>query len=149
MIKPIVLAMIVCDYYYRDMHSGKSVLAGTFSSINSPSFPTKHGNCGVYLVLTDVAHDGKLQLEFKKEDGSFAMKLPAWHVKRPDSRRAMVEVGGNIAGLPLPSEGEYEFVVLWEDAEVFSRRMSAVKIAFGERPTSPPDATSPDDTSRQ
>ena len=118
MIKPIVLAMIVCDYYYRDMQTGKSVLAGTFSSINSPSFPTKHGNCAVYLAITDVGRDGKLQLEFKKEDGSFAMKLPPWQVARPENRRAVVEIGGNINGLPLPSEGEYEFAVLWEDMQV-------------------------------
>jgi hypothetical protein len=142
--KPIVLAMIVCDYYYRDMHSGKSVLSGTFSSINSPAFPAKHGNCGVYIALTDVAADGKLEVEFRKEDGSFGMKLPGWQLKRPENRRSVVEIGGNINGLPLPSEGEYEFVVLWEGAEISSRRMSAVKIAMGGQPSQPPDATSPD-----
>ncbi len=126
--KPIVLAMIVCDHYYRDVHTGKSVLAGTFSSINSPSFPTKHGNCAVYLAMTDVAQDGKLQLVFKKENGDFSMKLPPWEVKRPETRRAVVEVGGNINGLPLPEEGDYEFVVVWEGLEIFSRRMRAVKV---------------------
>jgi len=145
--KPIVLAMIVCDYYYRDMHTGKSVLSGTFSSINSHAFPAKHGNCGVYIALTDVAADGKLEVEFRKEDRSFAMRLPGWQLKRPENRRSVVEIGGNINGLPLPSEGEYEFVVLWEGAEVSSRRMSAVEIAMGvgqwEPP--PPDATSPDE----
>jgi hypothetical protein len=144
MIKPIVLAMVVCDYYYRDVHTGKSVLAGTFNSINSPAFPAKHGNCAIYLAMTDVANDGRLQLEFKKEDGSFAMKLPPWQVKRPESRRSVVEIGGNINGLPLPSEGEYEFVVLWDDLEVFSRRMRAVKVEMGAPPQAPGDATTPD-----
>ncbi|MBD3240649.1 MAG: hypothetical protein GF331_08705 [Chitinivibrionales bacterium] len=126
--KPIVLAMVVCDHYYRDVHTGKSVIAGTFSSINSPSFPTKHGNCAVYLAMTDVAQDGKLQLVFRKEHGDFSMKLPPWEVKCPKDRRAVVEVGGNINGLPLPEEGDYEFVVMWEGVEVFSRRMRAVKM---------------------
>jgi len=145
--KPIVLAMIVCDYYYRDVHSGKSVLAGTFSSINSLAFPTKHGNCAVYLAITDVAQDGKLEMEFRKEDRSFAIKLVAWDVKRPENRHVVVEIGGNINGLPLPSEGEYEFAVLWDGAEVFARRMRAVKMDLpGQRPgrQAPPDATSPD-----
>ncbi len=145
MLKPIVLAMVVCDHYYRDMNTGKSVLAGTFSSINSPSFPAKHGNCAVYVALTDVAQDGSLQLEFKKEDGSFGMRLPPQQVKCPENRRAVIEIGVTINGLPLPSEGEYEFVVLWEDTEVFSRRMRAVKISMGEQPAKPSDATSPDD----
>ncbi|MCX7727094.1 MAG: hypothetical protein N2053_09635 [Chitinispirillaceae bacterium] len=126
--KPIVLAMIICDYYYRDTHSGKSILAGTFSSINSPSFPTKHGNCAVYIALTDVAVKGKIQLIFRKEGGGFSMPLPPWEVQQPENRRGVVEIGGNINGLPLPEEGDYEFVLLWEGAEIASRRLTAVKI---------------------
>ncbi len=142
--KPIVLAMIICDQYYRDVHTGKSVLAGTFSSINSPSFPTKHGNCAVYLALTDVAQDGRLQLVFKKEDGDFSMKLPPWNVQRQENRRAVVEIGGNINGLPLPEEGDYEFLVLWGEHEIFSRRLRAVKIDVKMPPQQPPGTVPPD-----
>jgi len=126
--KPIVLAMIICDYYYRDAHTGKSILSGTFSSINSPSFPAKHGNCAIYIALTDISQSGELQLVFKKEDGPFSMKLPAWQVKGPGDRRAVVEIGGNINGLPLPEEGDYEFVVYWNETEIFARRFRASKI---------------------
>jgi hypothetical protein len=134
--KPIVLAMIVCDYYYRDVHTGKSVLAGTFSSINSPTFPSKHGNCAIYIALTDVAKKGELQLLFRKEGGSFSMTLPPWNVEPTDNRRAVVEIGGNINGLPLPEEGFYEFVVIWDGFEIFSRRLAAVKVDF-ETPQPP------------
>jgi hypothetical protein len=126
--KPIIPAMVICDYYYRDSHTGKSILSGTFSSINSPSFPSKHGNCAVYVALTDVAADGTAQLIFRKEGGSFSMELPPWEVKKPDHRRAVVEIGGNINGLPLPEEGNYEFVLLWNGMEIAHRRLSAVKI---------------------
>ncbi|MBD3345380.1 MAG: hypothetical protein GF401_09995 [Chitinivibrionales bacterium] len=136
--KPIVLAMIICDYYYRDSHTGKSILSGTFSSINSPKFPSKHGNCAVYIALTDVAQNGKIQLEFKKENGPFSMKLPPWDVKCPENRRAVVEIGGNINGLPLPEEGYYEFVVLWNENEISSRRLKAVKIDVGPEDSPPP-----------
>ncbi|HEX2956901.1 MAG TPA: hypothetical protein VHO70_08710 [Chitinispirillaceae bacterium] len=126
--KPIVPAMVICDYYYRDSHTGKSILSGTFSSINSPSFPSKHGNCAVYVALTDVAADGTAQLVFRKEGGSFSMELPPWEVKKPDNRRVVVEIGGNINGLPLPEEGNYEFVLFWNGMELAHRRLSAVKI---------------------
>lgn len=125
--KPIVLAMIICDYYYRDTHSGKSIISGTFSSINVGSFPSKHGNCAVYIALTDVAKSASVQLVFKKEDGDFSMKMPPWQVQCPENRRAVVEIGGNINGLPLPEEGYYEFVVYWDQEELFSRRLRAVK----------------------
>ena len=126
--KPIVLAMVICDYYYRDTHTGKSILAGTFSSINSPNYPSKHGNCAVYVALTDVAANGKAQLVFRKENGPFNMQLPPWDVQAPDHRRAVVEIGGNINGLPLPEEGDYEFVLLWNGTEIAHRRLNAVKI---------------------
>ncbi|MBN1603858.1 MAG: hypothetical protein JW915_19765 [Chitinispirillaceae bacterium] len=132
--KPIVPAMVICDYYYRDSHTGKSILSGTFSSINSPSFPSKHGNCAVYVALTDVAADGTAQLVFRKEGGSFSMELPPWDVKMPDSRRAVVEIGGNINGLPLPEEGNYEFALLWNGMEIAHRRLTAVKITLEEPP---------------
>ena len=135
--------MIVCDYYYRDVHSGKSVLAGTFSSINSPTFPSKHGNCAIYIALTDVAKTGELQLIFRKEGGSFSMTLPPWHVEPMDNRRAVVEIGGNINGLPLPEEGVYEFVVLWDGIEIFARRLTATKVDFENPPNQQQDGLPP------
>jgi hypothetical protein len=136
--KPIVLAMFISDYYSRDIHTGKSILSGTFSSINCPVFPTKHGNCAVYIALTDVAADSSAQLVFRKEGGAFSMSLPPWAVKCSDNRRTVVEIGGNISSLPLPEEGEYEFVLLWNGMEIAGRRMAAMTLdtqgGAGENP---------------
>jgi hypothetical protein len=140
--KPIVLAMIICDYYYRDAFTGKSILSGTFSSINSPQFPSKHGNCAIYIALTDVAASGQLQLVFRKEEGEFFLKLPPWNVEPSDNRRAVIEIGGNINGLLLPEEGYYEFVVSWNGLEISSRRLSAVKVQMNEAPPQQNDGSS-------
>jgi hypothetical protein len=129
--------MIICDYYYRDAQSGKSILSGTFSSINASSFPTKHGNCAVYLAVTDIAQKGSLQLVFRKIEGDFSMKLPAWEIACPQDRRTVVEIGGNINGLPIPQPGDYEFSVMWEGNEIFSRRLMAQKVTPAQNP--PPD----------
>ena len=135
--KPIVLAMVICDHYYRDAHTGKSILTGTFNSINCVQFPSKHGNCAVYIALSDVATDGTVQLTFKKEDGDFNMKLPPGQVRRPKNRRDVVEIGGNINGLPLPEEGYYEFLVSWNGLEISSRRLRALKINIKKDPNKP------------
>lgn len=129
--------MTISDYYYRDAGTGKSVIAGTFSTINSPQFPSKHGNCAVYLAITDVAQNGMLQLIFRKEGGSFKMELPPWEVKKPDDRRTVIEIGGNINGLPLPEEGFYEFTVLWDGSEIFTRRLQASKVTMPPQPEAP------------
>ncbi len=136
--KPIVLAMIICDYYYRDVHTGKSILSGTFSSINSAGFPSKHGNCAIYIALTDVASPGNAQLLFRKEGGSFNMQMPPWGVALPEDRRAVVEIGGNINGLPIPEEGDYEFVLLWNGIEIARRRLKASKIEIEPPPEEKP-----------
>ncbi len=132
--KPIVLAMLVADHYYRDSSSGKSIITGTFNSINSSSFPTKHGSCAVYLSITDIAITGEVQLLFRRADGSFSMDLPTWTVECPENRHSVVEIGGNISGLPLPEEGEYEFVVRWNGMDICSRRLYArhIEINRGE-----------------
>jgi hypothetical protein len=129
--------MVICDYYYRDAHTGKSILTGTFNSINCVQFPSKHGNCAVYIALSDVATDGTVQLTFKKEEGDFAMKLPPWEVRRPENRRDVIEIGGNINGLPLPEEGYYEFLVSWNGLEISSRRLRAIKINLQPPPNNP------------
>lgn len=135
--KPIVLAMVICDHYYRDTHTGKSILTGTFNSINCVNFPSKHGNCAVYIALSDVATNGTVQLTFKKEDGDFSMKLPPWEVRRPENRRDVIEIGGNINGLPVPEEGYYEFIVSWNGLEISSRRLRACKINVNQKPNKP------------
>lgn len=135
--KPIVLAMIICDYYYRDAYSGKSILSGTFSSINSPAFPSKHGNCAIYVAMTDVSVDGLAQLVFRKENSEFSMTLPPWEVKKSPDRLAVVEIGGNINGLPIPDEGNYEFVLLWDGQEIARRRLSVNKINIENPPETP------------
>lgn len=135
--------MVICDYYYRDAHSGKSILAGTFSSINSVNFPSKHGNCAVYVAMTDVATDGKAQLVFRKEEGDFSMQLPPWEVKKPENRRSVVEIGGNINGLPVPEPGNYEFVLLWAEHEIAHRRLSVQKVELNMPPQKEDGANKP------
>ncbi len=132
--KPIVLAMVIADHYYRDTNTGKSIITGTFNSINCSDFPTKHGNCAIYISLTDIATSGEIQLSFQKSGGEFSMDLPQWKVDCPEKRHSVVEIGGNIAGLPLPEEGEYEFTVKWNGFEICSRRLLArhVEINRGE-----------------
>ena len=70
------------------------------------------------------------------------MTLPPWDVDPADNRRSVIEIGGNINGLPLPEEGFYEFVVNWDGLEIFSRRLAAVKVAF-DAPPQPPSQQTP------
>ena len=137
--KPIVLAMIICDHYYHDGHTGKSILSGIFSTINCTEFPSIHGNCAIYIVLSDVKTEGEVQITFKKEGGEFLMKLPPWEVKRPKNDKAVIEIGGNINSLPLSEEGDYKFIISWNGVEIASRRLRALQIKMPQESDNPKD----------
>ena len=82
--------------------------------------------------LTEVALlDGvvKRSLFFVRKAG-LSPQMPPSEVMAPENRRVVVEIGGNINGLPLPEEGNYEFVLLWNGQEIASRRLNAVKISL-------------------
>ncbi len=53
--KPIVLAMMLCQQFYRDSGSGNLSLLGCFNHIGSSVFPVRHPDLGVYLAITDCA----------------------------------------------------------------------------------------------
>ncbi len=89
--------------------------------------------------MTDVASNGSAQLIFRKENSEFSMQLPPWDVQATENRNAVIEIGGNINGLPLPEPGNYEFVLLWNGSEIASRRMNVAKIDLDNAPP-PPNA---------
>ena len=78
--------------------------------------------------MTDVAANGTAQLIFRKENGDFSMQLPPWEVQASEDRTSVIEIGGNINGLPLPEPGSYEFGLLWNGLEIARRRVSVLKI---------------------
>lgn len=130
MAKPIITSMIVCDNIYRDQGSQKCVLSGTFSHIFGFKFPTNQVHLAIYIALTDISEEGKLQVIFKREDvvNNFTFPLPVWKVPAmsPDKRNRTIELCGNVAGLPLPEPGEYEFSAFWNDTPIGSKRLSVI-----------------------
>ncbi|MFH1761671.1 MAG: hypothetical protein ABIA63_11285 [bacterium] len=129
MAKPVVQAIVVCDHIYTDRMTGKIVLAGTFADIISVNFPTNHGNLGIYVALTDVSEAGTVRVVFRNEnDTDMAFPLPCWKIEKPIDRIASIELSGNVVGLPMQCEGQFEFLVLWNDVPIGSRRINLKKL---------------------
>lgn len=51
-VKPILLALVVCDSVIREAGTNKLSLIGIFNGIFSPSFPVSHPSLSVYIALT-------------------------------------------------------------------------------------------------
>jgi len=52
-VKPILLALVLCDSVIREAGTGKHSLIGTFNGIFSTSFPCIHPFCSVYIAITE------------------------------------------------------------------------------------------------
>ncbi|MDD4183280.1 MAG: hypothetical protein PHT53_05625 [Candidatus Omnitrophica bacterium] len=61
--KPVIKALLVCDYIITDRNGGKNSLIGIFENINCKTFPHIHGNLGVYVNFSDALGDYEFKLE--------------------------------------------------------------------------------------
>ncbi|MGM0443661.1 MAG: DUF6941 family protein [Fibrobacterota bacterium] len=127
MIKPILLSIVVADHYYRDIQTGKGILAGIFNTISAREFPMRNIRMAVYLAFTDVARAGKIGLKFSNPEGDFSVTLPDWEIAAPNERHAVVEIGGNLGGMSLPRPGMYELSITWDGEELQARRIAVRK----------------------
>ncbi len=62
-VTPYPLAMVVCDFIWRDPFTAKKTLIGTFSVIGGTSFPLTHPSMDVYVSLTDGTGKFTVRLE--------------------------------------------------------------------------------------
>ena len=64
---PVPLTLLICDHVWRDPHSGKYDLLGTFSAIGSSVFPVTI-NLAVYFALTEGRGELPVQMELVDVD---------------------------------------------------------------------------------
>lgn len=77
MVKPIVLALILCDTVIREANTNKLSLIGTFNGIFSNNFPCTHPSLSVYIAITEGR--GRVQCKLRMtalHDNSIVFDLP-------------------------------------------------------------------------
>ncbi|MFH0938019.1 MAG: hypothetical protein V1899_01860 [Planctomycetota bacterium] len=83
-VKPIVLALVLCDTIIREVGTNKLSLIGTFNNIFAQNFPCVHPNISVYVAITEV--HGRVPCELRMtslDQGLTVFKLPG-----------QIEIGG-------------------------------------------------------
>lgn len=76
-IKPILLALVLCDTIIREQGTNKLSLIGTFNSLSSATFPCVHGTFWVYIAITEGRgrHTSKLRIT-SLTSGDVIFELP-------------------------------------------------------------------------
>ncbi|MFH1706544.1 MAG: hypothetical protein ABIF71_01300 [Planctomycetota bacterium] len=137
MIKPVPLAMVLCDGIIIDKRTEKKSLIGIFSNMVAGKFPFRAQHFSIYIALTDGhgQYEGRLVCTDQNGVEIFAAKGP---IEFRGGAKAVVEMVYDIAGLAFPSEGTYSFALLCGDEPVIARecRVSLMPVPAAPGPRS-------------
>lgn len=76
-VKPILLALVLCDTSIRELGTNKLSLIGTFSGVSSSTFPCIHQTITVYVALTEGLGTVPCKLRLTSlSDGSTIFEIP-------------------------------------------------------------------------
>lgn len=126
-ITPFPLAMVICDFIYRDPYTGKYTLTGTFSTIAGRSFPLFHPHLYVYAALTGGRGKIPLRLEVvDADDDSEPLVSVDGEVDSQSDPRAIQEIAIGCTGLLFPKPGEYRIALYANNEFMVERRLLVI-----------------------
>jgi hypothetical protein len=76
-VKPIILALVLCDTIIREVGTNKLSLIGTFHNLFASAFPCTHPTLSIYVAITEV--HGRVPCELRMtslEDSKTIFRLP-------------------------------------------------------------------------
>ncbi len=127
MVKPIVLAIILCDTVIREQGTNKLSLIGTFNGIFANNFPCTHPSLCVYIAITEGR--GRVQCKLRMiglDDNDMIFDLPG-----------QIEFGGpasvgelvfQLQQIRFPKPGVYS-IEFWTGSELLaSRKLNVQKV---------------------
>ncbi len=126
---PYVLAMIICDSFWRDPGSGKFTILGTYSTIGAMAFPAQHRALCVYFAMTDGR--GSVPIKVRLVDANEELP-PIFEAENPmefTDPRAVHE-GVIVIGNPVfPAPGEYRLQLFGGTEPMMERRVLLVDVS--------------------
>ena len=75
-IKPILLALVLCDTTIREAGTNKLSLIGTFNGVFSSVFPCTHPSLSVYIAITDGHGRVACKLRMTSSSNQIIFELP-------------------------------------------------------------------------
>lgn len=126
-LKPIVLALVLCDTIIREAGSNKLSLIGTFNGIFANTFPCVHPSLSVYIAITEGR--GRVQCKLRMTslvDNKIIFELPG-----------QIEFGGptsvgelvfQLQQIRFEEPGIYSIEFWAQDDLLASRKLNAQKL---------------------
>ena len=122
-VTPFSIAMVICDFIYRDPYTAKMTLIGTFSTISGPHFPLLHPGMYVYCALSGGR--GRLPIRLALTNANDDQEVLSVNDEYDfgDDPRAIQELGIVLAGIPFQRPGEYRLTLYVNQEYMVERRI--------------------------
>jgi hypothetical protein len=128
--KPVLHAVLICDYTVRDGETGKVSVIGIFDRINTPDFPTLHPGLFVYVNMADAMGDYKIGLELLRTD-SLKRLGSGEQVLTYTNPLAGAELIFDLRNLIFEEPGKYEFRVYANGEHIGGKPFTVVHVKAG------------------
>jgi len=129
---PYAIAMVVCDFIWRDPGTGKFTILGTFSNIGAVTFPCIHPVMAVFVAVTDGRGKTPIKLRLidvdEENDPLFEGEMD---VEWPDPRM-IAEMAFVVQGVAFPAPGEYRFQLFAASDLLMERRILVLEVKTQE-----------------
>jgi hypothetical protein len=103
---PIPLSLMICDHVWKDPHSGKCSLLGTYSALRGSTFPII-SNMAVYFAVTEGQGPLPVRMELIDVDELRPAVFDAEAVFVFEHLRQVIEGSFTLENLAFPEPGEY------------------------------------------
>ena len=125
---PYALAMVLCDYVYREDGTNKQSILGTFDKMLASKIPALRPKLAIYLALTDGR--GKQSLTLKMID-ELENHPPVFQfegeVDFVDPLRVL-EVGINLENVPISRSGLHRVQLIISGQLVIERKIQIIEV---------------------
>ncbi len=132
--RPILHAMLICDYTIRDAATGKVSLIGIFETIQALDVPVMHPGLCVYVNMSDLEGQYAMRLELVRVADDVSLGRGDMTVAFAD-RMQPAEVIFDFRNLVFEQTGRYEFRLSANDRYVGSKLFDVIRAT---PPSTPP-----------
>lgn len=122
--KPVLQALILADQVYQDLTTGKRIIAGTFNTLFSRSFPCKFNRSTfAFISLTEVRGTIDIVLRYVRLETHEVLLATRPLSVTSHSPLHTLELTVAVPPFPMPAPGVYAFEVMSNDVPIGMVRM--------------------------
>ena len=125
-VKPVPIALVVCDTIYQEQPGGKTALVGLFNGILARGFPATHPRMAVFVSVTGVREGSTAKLEIAHAENDKVIVSLQGPFPAKFAPTAVIDMNFVLNNVTFPEEGTY-YIRFWANDHLLVMRPFEVK----------------------